>query len=481
MKAEDETLDHELRSAGQLELAGRLSEAAEIYGRLMSEHADNWQLLRPYARLLWNRQEHDRAFSLLDKAATLAPNQPELFIDRADYYFALGQITEAEESTRKALALAPDDPDFLVKLALVLLERMDREGARQACEKAIASVSGLKSAHQVLGDLAWQDGKFESAIEHLSIAREKPNPQSDVNAALGSSLFALGRTPEIAGLSEPPTEGQKYLETVLRAVFNWQNADFERCELLVGKAAQILPQCAGAPRVWHLHRLQHLLEELLGFLPGNEALYNAHAEAPLFAIGDNQVLSSAHLTLPYRGRLFRLRSVTVVGLRMADLVIPEANPQRAALTGILARLPAGADVLISAGSADLHFKDGILDRLRTNPDFELEGYLERLTADYLDRTTAWCAESELNPVFLIPPHTNVSMRKLGAADRGRFVAAVTSFAAIIRRQLSERGLSAIDLWAATVDEGGETRRDRFLDRNHVSPSTIAEAFRQVKI
>lgn len=458
-------------------LAGRLEEAAEIYQRLMPDHADSWRLLRPYARLLWNRQQRDQALCVLDRAVTLAPDEPELSVDRADYCFALGNIEEAAESMRHAAALAPSNPDYLVKLALILLQRRDKSGARTACKNALALAPNLKSARHLLGDLAWQDGDFETAIQNLSISRQIPNPETDVNAALASSLFALGRITEITGFPDPVTAGQRYLEIILRAVFNWQMGNFERCELLVRNAARLLPHCSEAPRVSQFHRLERLLRWLVESLPENEALYQARAEAPLFVVGDNQGLPAAHLTVPFHNRSYRLRGLTVAGLRMADIVTSDANAQSKALRGLLDRLPAGVGVLLSAGSADLHAKGSVLARLRTDSDSALERHFEELVAAYLNRTCQWCERFDLKPAYLIPPHSNASLRKIDSADRKRFLAAVGVLASVMRRRLSDRGLTAIDLWAATKDEGGKARHDCFIDQNHVAPTAIIEAFR----
>ena len=194
-------------------------------------------------------------------------------------------------------------------------------------------------------------------------------------------------------------------------------------------------------------------------------------------VGDNQTLPAAHLTVPFRNRSCRLRGLTVVGLRMADLVTNDANTRSMDLRGLLERLPAGVGVLLSAGSADLHAKGSVLARLRADNDSALERHIEKLVATYLDRTCQWCEKFDVKPAYLIPPHSNASLRKIDSSDRKRFVAAVEILASVMRQRISDRGLTAIDLWAATKDEGGKARRDRFIDQNHVAPIAIVDAFR----
>ena len=78
MDHDERSLGSELRSATDLELAGRLEEAAEIYQRLADDHPTSWTVRQRYARLSWNRQRREQAFALLDEALAIAPEQPAL-------------------------------------------------------------------------------------------------------------------------------------------------------------------------------------------------------------------------------------------------------------------------------------------------------------------------------------------------------------------------------------------------------------------
>ena len=129
MDHDDPSLGSDLRSAMDLERAGRLEEAAGIYHRLAQANPRSWEVRQRYARLARNQQQRDQAFALLDEALSISPEQPALHAERADYLFAMGRLDDAQASTHEALRLAPDEADYQVKLALVQLERRDGQGA----------------------------------------------------------------------------------------------------------------------------------------------------------------------------------------------------------------------------------------------------------------------------------------------------------------------------------------------------------------
>jgi tetratricopeptide (TPR) repeat protein len=349
MDHDERSLGSDLRSATDLELAGRLEEAAEIYRRLASDNPQNWEVRQRFARLSWNRQQRDQAFAWLGEAIEISPDQPELHIERADYLFAIGRLDEARVSIRHALRLAAGEADYHVKLALVQLESRDGDGAWAAAQRAIELDPEHKGARQILGNLCWQRGELEAAVEHFQISRRRPNPASDPNAGFASTLFALGRTPEIAGLGKPVINAQNYIEIMLRAVYNWQVGRIEPCNSLLQTGRPLFARSPQAPRMPIFHQIQQVVAAMVDYLPAHPDFYQTEAEAPLFLIGDNHVLPAAHLTLPFAERQRRAISILVVSMKTASLVRDEPNAQSAALLAALDRLPAGADVVLSAG------------------------------------------------------------------------------------------------------------------------------------
>jgi tetratricopeptide (TPR) repeat protein len=196
MDHDERSLGSDLRSAKDLELAGRLEEAAEIYRRLASDNPQNWEVRQRFARLSWNRQQRDQAFAWLGEAIEISPDQPELHIERADYLFAMGRLDEAQASIKNALALAAGEADFHVKLALVQLERRDGDGAWATAQRAIELDPGHKGACQILGNLCWQRGELEAAVEwrlRFDAIRSRPGARDRAPRQTGDQRSELHR------------------------------------------------------------------------------------------------------------------------------------------------------------------------------------------------------------------------------------------------------------------------------------------------
>ncbi len=477
MTDNERSLGSDLRLAMDLERAGRLEEAAEIYGRLADANPQSWEVRQRYARLAWNRQQRDQAFALLREALAISPGQPTVHAERADYLFAMGRLDEAQADMEEALRAAPDEADYHVKLALVRLERRDSRGAEAVASRAIELAPDHKGARQILGDLCWQRGELERAIEHFTISRSAPHAAADPNGGFASALFALGRTPEIAQLSKPAINAQDYIETVLRGVFNWQSGRLERCKKLMSKADALFSRTSQAPRVPIFHQIHRVVETMVEFLPNHPEFYQTEAEAPIFLVGDNHVMPAAHLTLPFAGQARRAIGILVVSMKTTSLV-PEAvdNPQRAGLLAALDRLPADADVLLSAGELDTRYNDGILDRLKADPSLDPDEMIGRLVADYLETTAGWCRERGLRPAYLIQPAPNVKLRQIPSFEREPFLAMIASFVDTLRREAATRSLPVVDLYTVTADGDGRGRKDLFIDSNHALPQVYRAAF-----
>jgi Flp pilus assembly protein TadD len=476
MDHDERSLGSDLRSAKDLELAGRLEEAAEIYRRLASDNPQNWEVRQRFARLSWNRQQRDQAFAWLGEAIEMSPDQPELHIEHADYLFAMGRLDEAQASIKNALSLADGEADYHVKLALVQLERRDGDGAWAAAQRAIELDPGHKGARQILGNLCWQRGELETAVEHFEISRERPKPAPDPNGGFASTLFALGRVPEIARLGKPVINAQNYIETMLRAVYNWQAGRIEPCKNLLQKGGPLFARSPQAPRMLIFHQVQQVLDAMVDYLPAHPDFYQTEAEAPLFLIGDNHVLPAAHLTLPFAERQRRAISILIVSMKTASLVRDEPNAQSAALLAALDRLPAGADVVLSAGELDTRYSDGLLGQLKADGSLTMQEMITPLVRGYLETSARWCRERNLCPAYLVQPAPNVRLRKIPSFDREPFLAVIACYVDSLRREAAERDLPIIDLYKSTSAAGGGARGELFIDGNHALPDAYRMAF-----
>lgn len=100
----------------------------------------------------------------------------------------------------------------------------DYERARELVESALAIEPQLETAHGVAGCVAYMQGRFESAVTHLTYARIMLDTFAPANVTLGQALSQTGRR----------TEAQQYFKRALELDPN--NAE-ARAEILVFEGA----------------------------------------------------------------------------------------------------------------------------------------------------------------------------------------------------------------------------------------------------
>ncbi len=481
-------IEADLHQAAELERAGRLQEAAALYETMLVDHSGHAEVHRRYAHLCWDQQRVDRAIEALLRSCELAPGAPRPLVDLAEIRVALGQTDEAERLLESALGLAPNDSDIQVKRALVAIQLGDREEAKKRALLAAELPNPSAGAHQLCGTLAWQDGNLEAAAEQLGQARLSVPHPADPNALLASSLFALGRGPEIASLTVCNTDSQLHSELVLQALQAWQTQKLELCRQLLERAVPLAPKVVDGPRWRAMGPIFRNLLYLMDHGLKHQDLYQGDAQDVLFLVGDSHVIPANLLPTSFpapggpagssEARLFRCRALHVVAPKAWHLTRTEANPQRAALLQVLDKLPAGAQVLFCFGDQDCRFRGGLFDHCKeTGADWR--GLVDNLVAAYFETILAWSAARDLRPGFVVPPAPNVQMRKIPSTDREIFLAIIDGFNDRLRDLAAGRGLPLLDLFAVTFDADSGIREDRYCDPNHVTPETYLEAFRAI--
>jgi tetratricopeptide (TPR) repeat protein len=91
------------------EIAGRRSELATLFDRLLSRHPDNAAYLAEAGRAALMDGDPERALGLVDRSLQIDPQQVSTLIHSASVRLALGRSEEALVAARAALQLEPDN------------------------------------------------------------------------------------------------------------------------------------------------------------------------------------------------------------------------------------------------------------------------------------------------------------------------------------------------------------------------------------
>lgn len=107
----------------------------------------------------------------------------------ADQAVATGRLQQAVTLYRNALAIDPDDPLLIYKMAMALDKTGDLTGERAALERAVQLKRQFGPAQNQLGYLDAQDGNTGSAERHFRLAVQSDPGDSNAWTNLGAILY----------------------------------------------------------------------------------------------------------------------------------------------------------------------------------------------------------------------------------------------------------------------------------------------------
>lgn len=165
----------------QLEQQGKLSEAREIYQRLIVQYPHRYE---PYHRLgvVADRQKRYReAVALYTQAIALNPD-PEIFNDLGYSYYLQGQLDKAESALLKAVSMKPASPRFRNNLGMVYGFQGRYE---EALDQFRRGGSEADACYNMAFILATQ-GKIQEAKRYLMLALAADPTYKKAQEALAS-------------------------------------------------------------------------------------------------------------------------------------------------------------------------------------------------------------------------------------------------------------------------------------------------------
>jgi tetratricopeptide (TPR) repeat protein len=104
------------------------------------------------AELLSKQGLYAEAFTEIDRAMALAPNDPDNYHSKARILNATGRAAEAEESVRWAMRLDPlYSPDYLRTLAMSLFDQQRYEEAIETLQRVLALPTDVPDDYTTTG------------------------------------------------------------------------------------------------------------------------------------------------------------------------------------------------------------------------------------------------------------------------------------------------------------------------------------------
>jgi tetratricopeptide (TPR) repeat protein len=185
-----------LETATELTREGRLDAAAELLGQLVASEPTNAAAWHALGYVNNQRGDYARAVEPFRRATALRPTSPLFMINLAEAYRNLGETRRAIGCCQTALRLSPDYPEALNTLGLAYYSAGSHAEAEAQFRRALELRPGWASAENNLA-LALQDqGQLEQAIEHFRRALEFAPDLHKARINLGMLLLGVGRAEE---------------------------------------------------------------------------------------------------------------------------------------------------------------------------------------------------------------------------------------------------------------------------------------------
>jgi tetratricopeptide (TPR) repeat protein len=176
--------------------AGRLSEAENLYRRILEADARQADSLHLLGMIEHQRGRHDVAAAMIRQAIEIQPNVAAFHSNLGAVLQAQGEVEKAAECFTRALSLQPDWAEVHSNLGNVLqsLGRMEEAAASQ--QRALALNPGLAEAWSNLGNVWYQQGRLAESVTCFERALGLRPGYVDAHNNLGAALLSQDRVEE---------------------------------------------------------------------------------------------------------------------------------------------------------------------------------------------------------------------------------------------------------------------------------------------
>jgi putative PEP-CTERM system TPR-repeat lipoprotein len=147
--------------------------ALAVAQQAVAAYPNDPRALEAIARAQLAAGETQQAIASLNKLSALQPRAVGPLVQLADVYRAGKDLPAAEQTLRKALGIRADAVEVQARLAGVLVERGDRDGALQVARTVQKQRTDAAVGHSLEGDIQAAGGKWAEAVASYRRALDK--------------------------------------------------------------------------------------------------------------------------------------------------------------------------------------------------------------------------------------------------------------------------------------------------------------------
>ncbi len=187
-----------LGAAFESHRAGKLQEAARLYGRILEHDPHHADAIHGMGLAAYQTGQSDKAADLLRTALALAPDRAEWHCDLGVVLADRGEADEVVECYERALAIRPNYELALRNLGFALQTQGKLDEAAKLYRRALAVNPKSAIVHNNLGNLLRCQGLMEDATTCFRRALEAEPKFANAHNNLGNMLKQQGRLEQAA-------------------------------------------------------------------------------------------------------------------------------------------------------------------------------------------------------------------------------------------------------------------------------------------
>jgi len=169
-------VERELRNAVQYHQKGQLTEAEDIYRKILERHPNHADALHLSGLAAHQNGKHDLAVNLIQKAIQQKPDNPAYYSNLALVFKAQGKLDETIFCLQKVLQFKPEDADTYHHLGTCCADYGRFDDAVFCYQKALKFKPDFVEAHSNLGNVLIDLGRLDEAIDcYCKVLKIRPN------------------------------------------------------------------------------------------------------------------------------------------------------------------------------------------------------------------------------------------------------------------------------------------------------------------
>jgi tetratricopeptide (TPR) repeat protein len=454
---------------------GRNAEAQETLQAAVEMEPANADAQNNLGRAFHAQGRVYEAEACFRRALAAKPDLAEAHNNQGIVQLALGEYREAVLSFGRALRVMPDFVDALNNqgMALRALGKLDDAALRLG--QALRLRPDFAEAHNNLATVHGDAGRLEEARDSYRRAIALRPGFGTAYANLGNVLCELDALDEAADAYRHALELDPLdfgLDAgVYLAVLQYLDGDRAACRRTLKAVAPIIE--AKEPRRKNAQTYWRFLDRLLALgLPRA-----ADAGLPvLHVVGDSHSLSAHDLVVGWRGKQMRCKAEWIVGCKQWHFAQGRPNRFRRKFETVLARLPAGSTVLLTIGEIDCRSDEGIALAMRKHPERRMEQIVRDTTAGYIAAVRDIARRAGHRLIVCGVPASNAPVGEMNGSAALALAGIIRTFNQELQAHARAAGMDFIDVFALTAGSNSHASGHHHIDRRHLLPSAVAEAF-----